>query len=162
MVHAPGSVVFHFQIKNHIVLLRKFQNLFQRRDPLAHELAVKPHSRIQLTQLRQSKVVDIAPPVAGALQGSVMNRHEPRVARQVQVGFNKSSPQFDGALISRERVLRGMPGRPAMRNDPRFSHDLGYPSREIRPATYRVLRRVMQIALRCQLERSPPYTGFTG
>ena len=52
--------------------------------------------------------------VRGPLQGRVVQAHQHPVLGHLQVGFDKVGSLFQGQLIGRQRVFRGIPGRPAM------------------------------------------------
>ena len=74
---------------------------------MPHELPVEPHSRVELAQLSQREIANRSPAVGGAVQRLVMDRHKPRVAREVKVGLDKLRAQRHGALVRSQGVLRG-------------------------------------------------------
>src|ERR1700693_4190764 len=123
-MHAPGRVIFHFQIKNHIVLARKLQNFFKSWNTLAHVLAVVPHTGIQPPQFRQGEVAYLSAAIAGAFERSIVDGDEARIACQMQVSLDKTCSQLDGTLKRYKRVLRCVAGSAPMCYDPWFSHEL--------------------------------------
>src|SRR3984957_2152849 len=125
MMHAPGRVILHFQVENHIVLAREVQNFFQGWNALAHVLAVVPHAGIQASQLRQCEVAYFSAAIGGAFEGGIVDGDEARVARQMQVGLDETGAQLDGTFKRYESVLRCVAGSAAMCDDPGFSHELG-------------------------------------
>src|SRR5579862_2810969 len=52
------------------------------------------------------------------VQREVVDGDHPRIPRDLQVGFDKARPQFDGAAKRRHRILRRVSGGPAMRYRP--------------------------------------------
>ena len=123
MMHAPGRFVFQFEIKNHVVLGGEFDDFFQRGHALPHELSVEPQSCVELANLRQRKIFNQPFPVGGALQSRIVNRHEARVARQVQIGLDETGAQRHRALERRHGIFRRVSGSAAMRDDPGFPHE---------------------------------------
>src|SRR5581483_7838485 len=85
MLSAPRTARLQFEIKNNVVLFCKLQNLFQRGNPLTRKLAAEPRTGIQLPQIRQCEFVDRALSVGRAIERSIMNRYEARIAGKVQV-----------------------------------------------------------------------------
>src|SRR4029077_12466849 len=129
MMHAPGRVVFYFQIEEHVILAREFQHFFECGDALLHECAVVPQAGIEPPQFVEREIVYIAAPVGGSFERGIMDGHKSRIARQMQIRLDKWRTQLHGALKCRECVLRRVPRRTTMRDDPRFSHCRRYPSR---------------------------------
>src|SRR6202522_166621 len=121
-MHSPGGFVLQFEVKNHVVLRGKFEDLFQRRHFLTHKLAIEPHSRVQLSDLRQGEILDVALTIRGAFERGVMYSHKLRIPRQVQVCLNESRSKRHRSLERGERVLRSITGSSAMRDDPGFPH----------------------------------------
>src|SRR5581483_5937830 len=96
MLSAPRTARLQFEIKNNVVLFCKLQNLFQRGNPLTRKLAAEPRTGIQLPQIRQCEFVDRALSVGRAIERSIMNRYEARIAGKVQVGLNESHAHGHG------------------------------------------------------------------
>jgi hypothetical protein len=71
-------------------------------------------------------------PISGALERRIMNCNEPRIPREVQISFNKASAQLHRPLKTGQRIFRGVSGRAAMSNHPRFPHAYCYRSRRFR------------------------------
>jgi len=54
-----------------------------------------------------------------------VNDNEARVAREMEIGLDKTGAQLDRAFKSGQRIFRRMAGSSPVRYDPWFSHDLG-------------------------------------
>ncbi len=117
MLAAPGAGRLQLQIKHHVVLLCELQNLFQRRNALAGKFAAEPRARVEAPQFAQRQIVHFAMPVCRAIDRIVMNGDKSRVARKLQVGFDKRGAQRDGALERRQRIFRRVARGPAMCDD---------------------------------------------
>src|ERR1700722_11075846 len=111
MMHAPGRVILHFQVENHIVLAREVQNFFQGWNALAHVLAVVPHAGIQASQLRQCEVAYFSAAIGGAFEGGIVNGDETRVARQMQVSLDETGAKWGGTFKGYKRVGGWVAGR---------------------------------------------------
>lgn len=122
MVHAPGRVVFHFEIKDDVVLAAEFENVFERGNALAHELAVVPEAGVEAAKFGEGEVGHIAAAVGGSFQGAIVDSHKAGVPGEVQVGLDENDPEFDGAFKRGHRVLGSVSRSTSMGDDPRLSH----------------------------------------
>src|SRR5206468_1324304 len=96
-------------------------NFFQRRNAFSGELAPEPRPRIQPPQISKRHVVHSALSVRGTVHFGVVNGHETRVARKLQVRLDKRRPERNGFPECRQRVLRRVPRRPAMCNHQHYA-----------------------------------------
>jgi len=118
---APGAGWLDLQVKHHVVFPGKFQNLFQRGDAFSGKLAPEPRTGIQLAQVRERHVVHRALPVGGAIHRGVVNGHETRIARKLQIRLDERRSQRNGFPERRHGIFRRVSRGPAMRNHQHYA-----------------------------------------
>ncbi len=87
---APGAAGFQLQIKDDVVLFGKFQNLFESGNTFASVFAAEPGAGIETAKRGERLIMHFALAIGGAIESVVMNGHEPRIARELQVRLDKS------------------------------------------------------------------------
>src|SRR5437870_193140 len=83
---------------------------------LTGKLAPEPRAGVEFAQFHKRQVVHRSAPVGGAIHRAVMDSHEMRVARELQIGFDKRRPLRHRLAERRHRVFRGVPGSSAVCN----------------------------------------------
>src|SRR2546430_13073153 len=121
VLSAPCAPRFYFQVKYHVIFFGELQDFFQCGDALSGEFAPEPRPGIQPPQIGKRHVVYRALSVRGAIHGGVVNGHEVRIARKLQIRFDERSPKRNGFPERRQRVFRRVPRGPTMRNHQHYA-----------------------------------------
>src|SRR5690348_18267074 len=91
----------------------------------------KPAPCSQPAQLFERHPRNRAATVGGSVQRLVVQSHQTRVARELQVGFDKGGPQLHRLAKGCERILRSNPRSSAMPNYPPSITHTGTPVRSL-------------------------------
>src|SRR5258708_17487987 len=88
------------------MLVGKLQDVFDGWDAFAGKLAAEPRACVEPAQFSQRHIVNRALAVGGSIHRGIMNSHQPRVARQLQVCLDEPGTQGNGASKRRKSILR--------------------------------------------------------
>ena len=89
MFAAPRAPGLHLQVKDYVVFFGKIEDFLEGGDALAGVLADEPGTGVQTAQIGKGHFVNRAFSIGGAVHRFIVNGHQARVARQLQIGFDK-------------------------------------------------------------------------
>ena len=122
MLDSPGRPGFYFEIKNDVMLFREIEYFLQRRHafPGKRSAPRSPNHAPASSARICSSVSKCTWPFAArrAVQREVVDGDDPRIPRDLQIGFNEARAQLHGAAKRRHRIFRRVPGSAAMRDRP--------------------------------------------
>ena len=81
-------------------------------------VVAKPRAGIEGADLLERQQMHLALAARRAVQREVMNGYNPRIPRDLQIGFNEARAQFHGAAKRRHRIFGRVSGSAAMRDRP--------------------------------------------
>ena len=113
LLEGTRPVGLNLQVENDVAFLRKPKDFIQRGNALAGKgfgrAGAEPRAGIERTHFLERPQVNQAMSGRGAVERGVMDGHDPRISRQVQVGLNETRAHIGGAAKCRHRIFRRVP-----------------------------------------------------